>query len=616
VRAAGAAFARGAWLAVAREHHRDARARHTADDWRAALRLYDTVLLRWPDDRDAPRLQLGAGEAAEGLGERAEALRRYRAAADAGDDSVRAVALGQRVAVADAWYAASRPAGARADARGPDSLARLVLDTADELLERAPRHARAADAAWRQGQLAFAHGWYPRAARALGRMAERHPADPRVPRAVMLRAEALFRVAEHAGAAAAFERARDLASRAGDDSLTRRAARAVPVCHMARAEAAVAADSGAHARHAELFEAVARGWPAYEHAHAAQYRAGVAWLRAGRTREGVRALETLLAGWPTSAHARDALVRLAPAHAALGDSLRAAETWARFAARFPADDGAGPALLAAADLFEGAGAVARADAVREEYLRRHPGDLEGALMILEGFATRELDALPAGRGISGLLAARPAKGTPASRVAQYLARVRARPALASRDLVGRVRFLQGEEAFAAMRSVRLTAPLARSLPARQRHLDSTLVRYRRAVDAGAPRWAHAATFRIGEALADFAAALDDSERPADLSGADLRGYEEVLAGRAAQFRERGEGVWGELVRTTRDAAADPWLAEARRALWGRLAERFLFLPEAEFPLVEAEAPRRRDRADARGTAEARRAVARGTEEAR
>src|SRR5262249_25414280 len=110
-RAAGAEFARASWTTLARQHHRDARQTGNKDDHRKARELYETVLSKWPDDREAPTLELQAGEASAQLGDYARSLRHYDAAAKRGPDSLATLALLQRVAVTDAWYQ-STPAAA------------------------------------------------------------------------------------------------------------------------------------------------------------------------------------------------------------------------------------------------------------------------------------------------------------------------------------------------------------------------------------------------------------------------------------------------------------------------------------------------------------------------
>ena len=598
LRDAGEAFARTAWRSEAYDLHRRARGSGSAGEWRAALSHYRTLLERWPDDSSSAVFELHAGEASAGLGEFAGALAHYRRAAARGRDSVLTRAAWQRVAVTDRWYESTRPASAPGKPRGPgsDSLARAVIAAADTLLAAEPRHAQGADLVWRQCQLAVAHGWTADAQALLARFVRGYPADRRAPLAANERAQVFLRAGDHAAAGTAFEEALEVARRAGADSLARAAERALPVCAYRAAEAAVAADSTQHARHAELFAEVTKRWPGFEHAPIAQYRAGLAWLDAGRTDDAVRALEVIAERWPKHKLAREARLRIAQSWESAGERERAGGAWLEYATRHPGDKDAPVAWLRAADMADSAGQTKRADELRAEYLKRWPGDEDAAVEILERLAAREVAALGPAESVAPLLRV-PKPGTAAARapvpyLAQYLKRVAKRPGAVSKPLMAQVRFRLGEEAYAPYRTARLTQPLPPSLAAKQRLLDSVLVRYRRTVDMGVTEWAHAATFRIGEALVGFGEALEKSERPADLTGDDLTAYENVLLEQAMTFHDRGESVWSELLQRSRDGAADAWTARAREALWGRLGQRFLFQAESDFPLIEARGPGR------------------------
>jgi TolA-binding protein len=633
VRAAGEAYAKGSWMAVAVHHHLEARRKGSREDWVTALQLYRTLLEHWPKDAEAPTYQLHAGEACLELGDHAAALTHYEAAAATGADSIAMQAMLQRVAVTDAWYERTRAASARgAGATGSDSLARAMLARGDELLARYPRHPKAGDVMWRQGNLAFAHGWFDRAAADFGRLTESAAGDPRVPAAAGLRAEAFYRAGDFEAAGRAFEATLEAATRSGADSLARRAAQAIPVCYFRHAESVARTDSTDHARIATLFEKVAAGWPDYELAHVAQYRAALAYVQAGHPRDGVRAFESLIRGFPSSEYVQDAHLQVARTWEAAGERARAAEAYAAFATRYPKDESAPAAWLKAADLYEAAGDGTRAETLRLAYLEAHPDDVESAMEILEPLARRELAAVTAERPVSTLLPppaapkAKPATGkgksakakarsaappaatsaAPRSRLAAYLERAAARPDLASHDLLAQVRFLEGEESRTAYEAARLSQPLERSIPAKQKLLDLTLERYRRSVELGVSQWAHASAYRIGEALIGFGEALESSERPPDLAGEDLQAYEDVLLEQSQPFRDRGEAVWADLLRQKgRDADDDPWIARAQSSLWKRLGARFLFRPEAEYPLIRAaepEAPRAEARSGRGGAA--------------
>jgi hypothetical protein len=199
---------------------------------------------------------------------------------------------------------------------------------------------------------------------------------------------------------------------------------------------------------------------------------------------------------------------------------------------------------------------------------------------------------------------------PASRLADYMARAELHPKLASRVLIAQVRFLQGEEAYTPYGAAVLRQPLDRSIPAKQKLLDQTLARYRQCVDLGDSEWAHASTYRIGQALVAFGDALQQSERPADLKGEDIAAYNEILSNQARVFYTRGEDVWAELLRQKqRETPDEPWIRQAQSSLWKRLGGRFRYRTEADVPLVTGEEPAADQAAESRSrpdTARARR----------
>lgn len=586
LRLEGERFARGAWRSVAQSHHRAAREKGSPSDWSAARDHYRTLLATWPDDSDAATIQLHLGEAEARLGDPVASMEHYRAAERIGGDSIRVQAQWEQVAVADAWYERTRGT----QAKGSDSLARAVRLEAAELLATHPSHPGAADLRWRRSQLAIAHGWNDEALEDLAQMVRSHPGDRRAPEAASQRAEALFRLERYDEAAHEFEEARALAEAAGRDTLASRAEAAIPVSWHRFAEAAVAADSSAHRVHAERFARVAHGWPDYAHADIALYRAGLAYLAAGMTSAGVNELDLLISRFPDRELARESRLQIPRAWEEVGQKRLAADGFLVFSRTYPSDSSAADAWLHAADLRAAAGDSVLADSLRFAYVKAHPGDHETALEVHEKLARAELLAVDADHPVSALLGTpvrKGAKPAPASRLADYLALARKHPESASRDLIAQVRFLQGEEAMAAGDRMRLTLPLKRSIALRQVQLDSTLVRYRRAADLGEPAWARASACRIGDALASFATALEQSERPADLKGDDRLAYEEVLLGQAQGFHVRAQEIWSELLRKgSRSDKDDPWVTRARASLWRGLGTRFFFQPEVEFPVVE------------------------------
>ncbi|MFN8588638.1 MAG: tetratricopeptide repeat protein [Candidatus Eisenbacteria bacterium] len=586
LRAAGERFTTGVAGALARTRHERARRTNAPADWQLALAADEAAAARAVNEPERAARRLDVARARLALGDRAGAVRECERVASNAPDTLAREALALAVMTTDAWYESAR-AGA---ARGSDSLAAAVTRAGDRLLERFPADPLRADVRWRQAQLALAHGDDARALTALDALLARDGADVRAPRAAMQRGEASARLGRWDDADSAFARATRLARGAKQEPLARQAFAAQQACVFRAAEAEVARDSNAYARHARAFEKAAARWPAHEDADAARYRAALAWERAGEPRDAARVLTAFTADRPRAELARDAWLLLARQHETLRDSAAAAHAFLACAALERDDVQASAARLRPADDFEAAGQVARADSLRREHVRRHPGDLEGAMAIYERLALRELDAVTETRPVSALIASGATRGVaaaPRSALAEYLRLARLRPALVSPMLVGRLRWLQGEDARLAAARVTLAPPLAKPLTARRALLDSAVVRYRRAMDSGSPVWAHAAAWRIGETLQDFAAALAASAAPADLAGDDLEEYRAVLAEKARPFAARGLDVWAELARTG-DAgqAPDAWVARAREQVERHLAERFRFRPEPVFPAVE------------------------------
>lgn len=571
LRAAGDAFARAALLEVAWQHHAAGRRSGDADDWRDAAKLEERVLATWPDDPSHRALELQACESRAALGDVKGALAHADVVSE-GRDTLAAAARLQRVAILDAWYERTRP---DSGGTGRDSVAEAVLAAGDALLDAFPSDPHAADVRWREGQLAFAHGWYDRAADAFGAFADRNADDPRAPRAATLRADAYVRQEQFDRAQDAYEKAFALARRAGDDSLARRVERAIPACAYRDAESKVAKDSTDYRSHAERFENVALRWPDFEHADVALYRAGLAYFNAGRTADGARAMGTLAAAHPKSALVRDAARATAGAWEAAGDTAASAQAWLEFAGRFRRDPQADAASLRAAEFFERSHDVARSDSLRLAWVRHHPSDDGAAMALLEPVVARTLDSVTVARPVSRWLPVRRrGRRAPAPTVlSDYLARAAKHPEFASRALLSREKFLEGEEASAACAKIELRQPIAKSVGARKAKLDLLLARYKACVALGEPLWAHAATFRIGEALVAFGDALEASQRPADLEGADRDAYDEVIHRQSDAFYQRAENVWSDLLAGQSPADDDEWLARARAALQPRLALR-------------------------------------------
>lgn len=587
-------FARRALEGAAVLEHREARAGSDTTAWTRALAHYESFLSHWPAVAESPRLAYQAGEAARELSDYPRALAHFEAAARSDTAAFAPDAAWQAVAVRDAWYRGTLGPGRAA---GDDSLAAALLRAGDAFLARLPGDSRAAELAWRQGQVAYAHGWNLEAARRLLDFAADHEKDPHAPDAARLAGDALYREGDLVRAGSAYGRAGSLADLAGRSEMAAEMAALQPRCAYEHAAAVAAAGDVATA--APLYLDVATRWPDGEHASAALYQAGLGFAAAGRDTAAIAAWETIVAANARGALGRDAAVRIAETHEKAGRATAAAAAWVRLADLDPQGVDAPAALLRAVDLREAAGDTVGAESLRDVYLGRFPGDLATAFAVAGDRARRELSgALRDGQRVTSLaapVASSPKggrKAAPATAVRRYLDLAAAHPELGEPALLARIDYLCADEALRDYRALELTQPLPRSLEAKNRALEGVVARFSRCAERGDAELAHAAAHRIGEAIIHLGDALLASERPAELTGDDLAAYDEVLREQAWGFATRGEDAWRQLLRTAdRSQGADPggWLARTEHELWPRLARRYVHRPELEYPLAAAAA---------------------------
>jgi TolA-binding protein len=590
VRAQATEFARSAYREKAAFEHAQARKSNDPAQWRSALAQYDAYLKLWPGANDSPRLHLLASDAAAHLEAYPSAMRHLSASMTSDSLALVHDAAWQRVVVADTWYRRSqRDAHA---ATGTDSLATLVLTTGDEFTSRFSNDPRCADIAWRQGNVALAHGRYDDAAHRLERFGTQYPADKRALTAVVRGGDARYRLQDFASAGATYEKALAMARTAKRDSLATALETSIPTCYYQAAERVAKTDSTKGERDAApMFARVARAWPGFKHADLALYRAGLGYAGGGKNDDATAAWEELLRVYPKSEYARDSAAQIALVHEKAGQPADAAVAYERFAALYPKDADAPGALLKAADLRTAAGDAAGAEKTRTQFMTSFPGETASVMQIRAARAQKDIAAIagsaPTGAPISSLLA----KGSK-SEIKAYLALAAAHPDLASPSILAQVDFLKAEEAHGSYAAMKLTQPLAASIEKKKAKLEAAIALYEKCSRRNVTEYTRASAHRIGQSLIEFGDALAASERPKGLSADDLAAYNDVITEQSYAFYDRGEDAWSTLLRQSAGESDDPgaWLARTRETLWPRLGMRFLFHPDVEYPVVHATAP--------------------------
>jgi TolA-binding protein len=582
-------FAREAYQNAAVYHHQQARKNDSPNSWRLALQHYDSFLDHWSDDDTAARMHHQAGEAAYRLGLHSVALDHFGVAAthkSAAADTAGFVreAAWQVVAVSDTWYRDSQfgdPAVA-----GPDSLARQLLAAATAFQDRYPDDEELPALMWRTGQVAYAHRWYREAAGSLSDLGRGYPGDPNALQAFRMSGDAWYHLREYPAAADAYQQTLQLAQQTKADSVAAEMVPIIPHCHFRHADQIAAADSvQGPAAAAPFFEQMATRWPDSENADLALYRAGLGFAAGNDPTAAVAVWEQLLTGYPESLYARDSALQIASAHEKAGQWQAASVALDRFSADFSTDPDAPGALLKASDLQAAGGDSAGSEKLKTMFLQRFSGETETVMAIREERAAHTLDSLAAGQSPDtqpGLQA--------------YLALAAEHPELASPVVLARVDYLKAEQAHTNYTDLVLTQPLPSAIKVKQESLENLLAMYAACARHGVAEYTRAAAFRTGQAITHFGDALLASERPAELQGDDLLAYEEILAEQSWPFFDRGEAAWTDLLKQTDEGPEDPgqWLERTRQELWPRVAQRFMHLPEAEYPLVAAIPPADQD----------------------
>ncbi|MDH4037246.1 MAG: tetratricopeptide repeat protein [Candidatus Krumholzibacteria bacterium] len=588
-RAAGEAFAQGALRANAAYHHRRARDNDDPASWRLALTNYEQYLQHWPNAGDATRIHFFAGEAATRLTAYPRSLQHLAAASKSDSTALALEATWQQVAVTDTWYRSTHTEAGH----GTDSLATVLIASGRAFVQRFPTDPRCADIVWRQGNVAYAHAWYPDAAAIFETFGNTYPADSRAARGARLGGDAHYKRADFHAAGIAYRRAVDLATQSGEDSLVAAVKPTIPLCDYKHAESVAAADSvRGPFQAAPLFAGVATEFPAYPHADLALYRAGLGYASGLKYRDATVAWERLLATYPESEYARDSAIQIARTHEAAGDTPGAAAAYERFSRLYVKDPDAPAALIKAADMLADAGDAGGAERMRSIFIQRFPGDTQTVMEIRASRASQELARVRDGAASMSVLMAKPGANTSSSELREYLALAKEHPEMASPVILAQVDYYDAEESFASFSAMRLTQPLPASLEKKKQALESLLEKYNTCSGHGVAEYTRASAYRIGQALVGFGDALMQSERPGDLEGEDLLAYEDVIEEQAWVFYDRGENVWSDMLRQIGDTPDDPgqWIAHTRAALWPRLSQRFMYRPEPEYPVLVARPP--------------------------
>jgi hypothetical protein len=213
------------------------------------------------------------------------------------------------------------------------------------------------------------------------------------------------------------------------------------------------------------------------------------------------------------------------------------------------------ATLQAADLYDKAGNAAKSRAMLESFVKHFPQPLNPAMEARNKLAlitAKAGDVSARDYWLKDIIAADRAAG------AARTDRSRALAAKATLTLAAPLR-----EAF---KSIKLVAPLKKSLAEKRKAMEAALKAYSQAADYQVADVTTAATFESAELYRQLGKDLMSSERPKNLSKDELEQYNVLLEEQAFPFEENSIKLHEVNAARTKDGTYDEWVQKSFAAL--------------------------------------------------
>jgi tetratricopeptide (TPR) repeat protein len=559
---------------VAEYYHATAQKSKSNDDYVAAAHWYRAYLTSFPGEPDSAATNYRLADALFESKQYLAAAGEYERTAYSYPTHALASQAGYTALVAYQKYEESVPAEARSAVHARATEAALKFARAF------PQRPESAGILTRAAQDLYAAGDQARALESaqllLSRSAGVTTAQQRIGLSIV--GQVQFNHGNFPDAETAFTRALALTS-AGDperSSLNERLAAAVYKQADAKRQA------GDQLAAADAFLRVARVAPGSSIAETAQYDGATALINAKQWPHAIEVLQTYRRDYPNGKFRADVGHKLAVAYTAAGQSAAAAAEFERIAS----DPSESPAVVhealgQAADLYQQSGDLTREVAMREREVRQFPTPVSDAVEQRQRLADIALKQGQIERAYywqREIVAADASAGAARTERTHYLA-ARAQLALAvpARD---------------AFRSVKLVAPLKRSLQEKQRALEAAVRAYETVATYQVAETTTAATYETAELYRTLAQDLLASERPKRLSADELEQYQSLLEDQAYPFEEKAISIHELNAQRVRDGVYDDSVRKSMQALAQLMPARYgkTELSERWVAVLKAPAP--------------------------
>lgn len=534
---------------LAEYHHAQAQKSKKPEDYTAAARWYRAMLDSFPQDAQAPATRYLLGEVLFESERFAEAAKEYERTAYDYPAHPKSSAAGYAALVAYTKHEATLSGESKALWHRQGIESELMFATSF------PEHPESARVLTKADEELFALNDFKRVIEVSQQILERKPVvDAKYQRtAATLLAHSLFDGARYDEAEKAYVRAQTYLAASDPDRPAIEERIAASIYKQAEAKQAAGDANGA----VDDFLRVGMLAPNSKVRVNAEFDAASLLVKNKQWDRAAQVLEGFRRKYPNHELAPEVTRTLAVAYLETGRGSESAAEFERIAARAeePADVRR-EALWQAATLYEKAGSQPNSSRAYANYVKQFPTPLnqaQDARQKLADMAKAQNDVRGRSQWIAEIISADKAAGAQRTDRSKYLA---ARGTLETT-----------EPQVALFKSIKLVAPLDKSLKSKRAAMEKVMTTYGQALDYAVAEVTTAATYGMAELYRQLAADLIASERPKDLDAEAREQYDVLLEEQAFPFEEKAielhetnagraaEGVYDESVQRSFEVLA-------------------------------------------------------------
>jgi tetratricopeptide (TPR) repeat protein len=526
---------------LAEYHYALAQKDKKPENYTAAARWYRAMLDSFPKDPEAPATRFTLGEVLFESGRFAEAAKEYETTAYDYPLHPKAAAAGYAALVSYQKHEPSLEGESKAMWHRQGIESALMFSTTF------PDHPEAARVLTKADEDLFALNEFDRVIEVSNQILERNPAvDRKYQRtATTLLAHSLFDRGRYEEAEAAYLKVQGFLAANDPDRPAIEERIAASIYKQAEAKRTAGDATGA----VDAFLRVATLAPNAKARTNAEYDAAAILLEGKQWERAAQILEAFRKNNPTSELVPDATRSLAVAYLELGRGTQAAAELERVAAnQQETAEVRRAALWQAAELYEKGASPTNAGRLYADYVKQYPSPLDPAMdarQKLADMAKAQNDLKTRSQWLDEIIKADKTAGASRTDRSKYLA---AKATIETAD--GPV---------ALFNSIKLTAPLDKSLKTKRAAMEKTLGIYSQALDYGVAEVTTQATFGMAELYRQLGSDLMASERPKNLDADAKEQYDVLLEEQAFPFEEKSIALHETNAQRTGDGVYDQWV---------------------------------------------------------